>query len=396
MIQRPYWIEQISAAWSKRSVVWLSGVRRSGKTTLSKMLPDIAYYNCDLPSVQRALEDPEPLFDALPKRVTVVFDEVHRIQDPSRLLKIAADAYPGLQILATGSSTLSATRKFKDSLTGRKINLALSPVLWPECTEDFGIQDLDRRMLHGGLPEALLAESKDASFFAEWMDSFFARDIQEMFNIRNRAGFLALFQLLMRQSGGMTDTTGLSKLSGLSRPTVTSYMEAMRIAQAVNLLPPFHGGGRREIVSRPKVYGFDTGLVTHVKGWDQIREEDKGILWEHLVFDVLRTSIDQDRIYYWRDKSEKEIDFVIRRTRDSVDAVECKIQPDHFQPKALLAFRALYPKGDNYVVSPRVKKSYTRRFDALEVNFNPLNAMPDFQKTRRNDTQCQDGKKRNL
>ena len=107
MIRRPFWIEQIHKAWSKRNVVWLAGVRRSGKTTLSKMLPGIAYYNCDLPSVQRALEDPEPLFDALSPHSTVVFDEVHRVPDPSRLLKIAADAYPGLQILATGSSMAS-------------------------------------------------------------------------------------------------------------------------------------------------------------------------------------------------------------------------------------------------------------------------------------------------
>ena len=41
------------------SIAWLSGVRRVGKTTLARMFPDAVYMNCDLPSVQRAVDDPE-------------------------------------------------------------------------------------------------------------------------------------------------------------------------------------------------------------------------------------------------------------------------------------------------------------------------------------------------
>ena len=52
-------------------------------------------------------------FRAQPENAVVVLDEVHRLSDPSRVLKIAADAFPGLRILATGSSTLAAIRKFQ-------------------------------------------------------------------------------------------------------------------------------------------------------------------------------------------------------------------------------------------------------------------------------------------
>ena len=68
----------------------------------------------------RALEDPELFLGGREPGTVLVFDEVHRLHDPSRLLKIAADEYPHLRVLATGSSTLAATRKFRDSLTGRK------------------------------------------------------------------------------------------------------------------------------------------------------------------------------------------------------------------------------------------------------------------------------------
>ena len=96
MIERKDWLRRIRAAWKRRPIVWLSGVRRVGKTTLAKMLADATYLNCDLPSAQRALADPELFFASLPPDATVVLDEVHRLPDPSQLLKIAADEHAGL------------------------------------------------------------------------------------------------------------------------------------------------------------------------------------------------------------------------------------------------------------------------------------------------------------
>lgn len=359
MTQRPYWLERIAAAWRKRPIVWLAGVRRVGKTTLARMLPDVTYLNCDLPSAERRLEDPEAFYRSQPAGSVIVLDEVHRLKDPSRTLKIAADAFPRLRILATGSSTLAATRKFRDSLTGRKAVLVLTPVLWTECEEVFGIRDLDRRLLRGGLPEALLAREPDDAFFAEWIDSFYARDIQELFRIRERTGFLGLLRLLLRQSGGLVDYSALSRDCELSRLTVKAHIEALTAACALVTLVPFHGGGRRELVRRPKAYGFDTGLVCFARGWHDIRDEDRGILWEHLVLDVLRAATGGEGLFYWRDKSGREVDFIVRQGRE-IHVVECKINPDRFDPDALAEFRRLYPRGRNYLACPGVGDAYER------------------------------------
>ena len=361
MVTREFWLKRLQPTDFRRPVVWLSGVRRVGKTTLTRMVPDAVYMNCDLPSVVRALEDPELFLDDRKPGTVLVLDEVHRLDDPSRLLKIAADEYPHLRVLATGSSTLAATRKFRDSLTGRKQTVHLCPVLWEECAETFGVADLDRRLLHGGLPEPLLAERKVPEFFSEWIDSFYARDILELFGIRSRRGFLALFRLLLRQSGGQIDYNRLAGLSELSRPTVKSHIEAMQAAHAVHLLPPFHGGGRREIVSRPKCYMFDTGFVTFERGWESIRDDDRGLLWEHLVLDTLRCRCPDEDIFYWRDKSRREVDFVVRRGHGRVDVVECKVNPDRLDTTAIETFRGLYPEGDNFIVSPAVKTPYRMR-----------------------------------
>ena len=103
-----------------------------------------------------------------------------------------------------------------------------------------------------------------------------------------------------------------------------------------------------------------------MRGWREIRDEDRGVLWEHLVLDVLRTATGGEGLHYWRDKSGREIDFVVRRG-GSADAIECKINPDRFEPNSLLAFRALYPRGRNYVVCPQIDEPYSRRAGKLVV-----------------------------
>jgi uncharacterized protein len=369
MLNRPFWIRSIETAWETKTLVWLAGVRRVGKTTLTRMFPDANYFNCDLPSVNRRLEDPESFYQSLPPKSVVIFDEVHRLKNPSMVLKIGTDEFPEIKILATGSSTLDATRKFSDTLTGRKAMIYLPPVLWDECDDPFMHPDLNRRLLLGGLPESFLSGSKDDNFYSEWMDSFYARDIQELFNIRNRSGYIRLMHLLFRSSGNLISQTQLSRSCDISRPTVITYIDSLHIANAIFLLPPFHGGGKREITQQPKCYAFDTGFVSFVRGWNDIREEDMGVLWEHLVLDILRALYPAVNLFYWRDKSNREIDFIIRRAGNQVDAIECKINPDQFNVNTLKDFRSFYPDGNNYCFSPFVKESFTKKFNEHLVRF---------------------------
>ena len=42
MVKRHFWIDRLEGAWKRRSVVWLSGVRRAGKTFLSQAILEAA------------------------------------------------------------------------------------------------------------------------------------------------------------------------------------------------------------------------------------------------------------------------------------------------------------------------------------------------------------------
>jgi len=365
VINRPYWIEQIRSAWNKAPIVWLSGVRRCGKTTLAGILEgeSTLYLNCDLPSVEDMVKDPEFFFRNCEKKI-IIFDEIHQLKDPSRLLKIGADMFPGIKILATGSSTLSAGKKFRDTLAGRKRQIHLAPVLYNELR--LFNAPLQKRLLNGGLPPALLADKKDPSFYREWADSFFSRDVQKLFGLRDQAKFNLLFEYLMRQSGGIFEASKAASALGVSRPTIESHLAVMTITGAMTILRPFFGGGRKELVKAPKVYGFDTGFISFFRGWDTLRASDNGTLWENLALEWLAASNPQRTILYWRDTAGRELDFVIPKERDEVDVFECKWSPDEFSPDSLKVFRAAYPKGENYLLCP-VAKPYKKGFGRLTV-----------------------------
>ncbi len=367
MYPRPFWLQRIEQAWQEAPIVWLCGVRRCGKTTLAQALGEarILYVNCDLPTVEDMVHDPQVFYRSCDKP-TVVFDEIHQLRDPARVLKIGADLFPKLKILATGSSTLAASRKFRDTLTGRKRTVHLVPVLHEELS-GFGGVSLQKRLLHGGLPPALLADAKNPAFYREWMDSFFARDIQRLFGFRDVNRFNALFEYVMRQSGGQLEITRTASAVGISRPTVDSHLRALEITHAVTLVRPFFGSGQNELVKMPKIYAFDTGFVSFVRGWEPLRHDDLGHLWEHLVLEHLQAHFPDQPVRYWRDKVGREVDFVLTRGRDEVDAIECKWDPGAFDSTALKTFRDLYPSGQNYLVTPSGDPAYTRRFGALEV-----------------------------
>lgn len=95
----------------------------------------------------------------------------------------------------------------------------------------------------------------------------------------------------------------------------------------VNEAPATPAGERRGggVLRGGKCYAFDTGFVTFEKGWTRIREDDRGLLWEHLVLDSLRFRHLDENIFYWRDKAGREIDFVVRRQEGVVDTFGCKI-----------------------------------------------------------------------
>lgn len=380
IISRVFWQNLIEDAWQKKNIIWLMGVRRSGKTSLCQSLPDVYYFDCEFAKTREMLVDYEA-FLKLHTGKRIILDEIHMLSNPSEILKIAADYFPDVKIVATGSSTLGASAKFSDTLTGRKREVWLTPMLFDEMA-DFGNTDIAHRFLCGGFPSFFIETHLPEYSFKEWISAYWAKDIQELFSVAKRGSFQRFTELLLVNSGGMFEISKFTIPCEVSRETIVNYLQILEETFVVHVVRPYSTHKSVEIVKAPKVYGFDTGFVCYAKGRDSLRPEDYGFMWEHLVLNQIHGALQTRSINYWRDKRGYEIDFVIQhRGHEVVTAIECKFSitgPDlnivsigkNFQ-----MFRENYPNGLNIVVAYSIDKSFTRMYKDIEIQFMTLDDM---------------------
>ncbi len=170
----------------------------------------------------------------------------------------------------------------------------------------------------------------------------------------------------------MFEATRFAGPCEISRTTVANYLEVLEITSVVHVIRPFSTHRATEIVSAPKVYGFDTGFVCHHRGWTELRPEDLGELWEHYVLNEIHARTQGSPVHYWRNKSGLEVDFVLPRRGGSPIAIECKWSASGFDARNLRAFRQHYPNGENWLVATDVARPYERRVDDMRVEFMGL------------------------
>jgi predicted AAA+ superfamily ATPase len=367
IIKRRFWLNQINRAWKKTNLIWLHGVRRTGKTFLCRSIADAEYFDCELPRTRRLFDDPEEFFSNL-KSKKVIIDEIHRLNNPSELLKIGADYYRHIKIIATGSSTLGSSKKFKDTLTGRKKDIWLLPMTLDDMI-DFKKTDMLHRLYRGGLPPFFLSKTYPQAEFQEWMDDYWDKDIVELFRLERRYSFQKFIELVFMQSGGIFEANSFARPCEVSRTTIANYLKVLEATGVALVIRPYSQYKPSEIVSAPKVYGFDTGFVSYFKGWESLRREDIGLLWEHFVLNEILAHSQSKKINYWRDKRGHEIDFVITPPNSDPIVIETKWKAADFDPRNLLAFRRRYPQGKNYVICSDADQVFFRKYYGLKVIF---------------------------
>lgn len=374
LIERSFWKNCIEQAWQQRNIVWLMGLRRVGKTSLCHSLENIEYFDCERPRVRQLFIDPEGFLESQ-KGKRIAIDEIHKLDDPSELLKLAADHYPEVKIIATGSSTLGASKKFKDTLTGRKREIWLTPMLLEEMAI-FGNSDLRHRFLFGGFPSFFAQTKLPEIDFREWIDAYWAKDIQELFSVGKRNSFLKFAELLLVNSGGVFEATRFTAPCEVTRSTIMNYLQILEETFVVHVVRPYSTHKATEIVMMPKVYAFDTGFICYAKGRSELRAEDMGFMWEHCVLNEIHAHMQTRAINYWRDKNGHEVDFVMRdRADDVLTAIECKfsVLPDDSGLAAIgknfEVFRGHYPIGDNLVVASNIDMPFKRKYKDLTITF---------------------------
>jgi uncharacterized protein len=144
-----------------------------------------------------------------------------------------------------------------------------------------------------------------------------------LFRLERRSSFHKFTELMMTQSGGLFEATRVTAPCEVSRTTISNYLMVLEATFVAHVIRPFSTHRRTEIVSAPKVYGFDTGFVSYYRGWQDLRREDLGTLWEHFVLNEIMARQQSREVSYWRDKRGHEVDFILTGRRNKPIALEC-------------------------------------------------------------------------
>ena len=321
------------------------GPRQAGKSSLlwaylAEKGEPVLFVDCEQPLVQEWCRS-APLFLAdleglLPRPVPLFFEEVQHLEEAGLFLKGLVDRRVGVPVLATGSSSYHLGARTRESLAGRATRTRLLPLSLAEVcpdlegkpalvAEQLRAERLERHLLFGGYPAVWLSETPDL-LLTDLVEAVILRDASDLFRIGRPDAFRKLLSLLATQVGSLVNLAEWAAILGISRDTVASYLEILESGHVAATVPPFAGGRRAELTSRPKIYLVDTGIRNRlVHDFNPPAERaDAGPLLETWVFTELWKALpDGATLHFWRSASGAEVDFVVARG-DLTVAVEVK------------------------------------------------------------------------
>ena len=336
-------------------VLFLTGPRQSGKTTLARMaFPEYLYVSLEDPQRRaEALEDPRGMLQRVAAAPGVIFDEAQRAPELFSYLQGVVDERRGGPFVLTGSQNFLLSEKITQTLAGRTAvfellpfsvaELARRPALRPEdfCRARPGAGGAEapvrpslslEDLVFGGLYPAIHDRGADA---AQWLRSYIRtyveRDARAVGAIGDLDTFLRFLGLCAGRSGQLLNLSALGAEAGVSHSTARRWLSVLRASYIVTLLAPHHENFSKRIVKTPKLYFLDTGLLCALLGvrgaYDLWNHPLRGALVETFVVAELTKLFahcgERPRLFFWRDSHGTEVDVLIDLGRERA-AVEIK------------------------------------------------------------------------
>ena len=331
MLKR-YYTSKIKNYLVPNKVLVIYGPRRVGKTTLvNHFLSDYkgkvytsTGENMQLKNILESSDFSKiiPFFKGYD---LIVIDEAQKIENIGQGLKIIVDQIPGIQIIATGSSSFDLSNKIGEPLVGRQRILILYPFSAIELSDNFGSfyiqENLENLLIFGTYPEIITGTSFDEKieFLHQIRDSYLYKDILELEKIRNSKKILDLLRLIAFQIGHEVSLHEIGKCLGLSKNTVARYLDLLEKSFVLINIRGFSRNLRKEITKTSRYYFFDNGVRNALIGNFNFlnSRNDQGQLWENFLFIERLKKQHYHKIYannfFWRTWDQKEIDMVEER-----------------------------------------------------------------------------------
>lgn len=323
IIERTRYIKFLKDNIDNKHIIFLTGLRRVGKTTLMKIvIKELLDHNIDKKkilyvSVDDYLLCKNNIFEILDEyrkihklkvdeKIYLFLDEITYQKDYHQQLKNLYDKY-NIKIFATSSSS-SLLKDKKAFLTGRSITIEVKPLDFEEY-KVFKRIEIKKKddilnesyfkdyMKEGGLPENVLNPSRD--YLMNLIDDIIQKDITAFRGLKNHQLMRDYYILLMERSGKQLSINKIANILKISPDTARRYLNYFEETYLIHLLSRW-GKTNARLLSPKKIYACDLGIKYIFVG-----ERDYGSYFENYIYLKLRN---KKKIYYLYENGI-EIDF---------------------------------------------------------------------------------------
>lgn len=321
--ERRTYLAKIRTYMQSKSIVFLTGIRRVGKTTIMKILiqelinSGVSPRNILYVSLDDYFLNDKTIFDVLheyrglhkiklDEKIYLFLDEITYQDRYNQQLKNIYDLQ-NVKIIATSSSS-SLLKDNKAFLTGRSVLIEVNPLDFDEYLffKDITIKQRDSQLLDGyfrdyikvgGMPENVLNPHRE--YLMNLVDDIIQKDITLFYGLKDHRLLKNYFILLMERSGKQVSINKIANILNISPDTSRRYLYYFESTYLIHLLSRF-GKPNAKILSAKKVYATDLGIKHLFVG-----ERDFGSYFENYVY--LRLKEKGDLYYLYEDAIE--IDF---------------------------------------------------------------------------------------
>src|SRR3990167_7174292 len=335
--------ETIQSFANDPNIIILSGIRRSGKSTIQRMLQlellktnsySDYYFNFDderlvhfqVKDFQMLLEVFIELFG---DQSRFYFDEIQNIEGWERFIRRLYEQ--GKKIYITGSNANLLSKELGTHLTGRHIQLEVFPLSFLEIirhhypdvlskkalsTTDVGMimHHFSNYLKNGGIPEYV--EFEKIEYLKDLLEGILYRDVIVRYKIQDEKALRETVYYLASNIGKEFSYTNLAKTVGVSSPhTIANYCDYLEQCYLCFFICRYTHSLQKQIQSNKKCYMIDPALI-RTTGFRV--SEDRGRLLENVVFLHLRMQTEE--IYFHKEK--KECDFLVRKGNRIVHAIQ--------------------------------------------------------------------------
>lgn len=318
----------------KYPIIALTGPRQSGKTTLLKaMFPDYRYVSLENPDIRQFAEsDPREFLQQYDSYV--IFDEVQRVPHLFSYIQAVVDDSKLMgQYIFSGSQNFHLMQSITQSLAGRMAIFRLFP---------FGIEELKSAelmeddyvslMIKGFYPAIYDRNIPPTDYYPNYIETYLQRDVTELIAVQDMSLFKKFLALAATRAGQVLNMSSIARECGISIPTVKAWLSALENSYIVYLLHPYHRNFSKRIIKSPKLYFYDTGLLSNLLKINDVskinNQSIKGALFENMVVSEYLKQIyhRNERMiepWFWRDSHGNEVDLLLEKPQET-EVIEIK------------------------------------------------------------------------